>query len=247
MNHYILFSIMFLFFAAAPDSGSAQSGCPDNHLAVTPAPLQEEWAVEWWMPRHEQKLVEKGRESAKILLIGDSITHGWENTGKEVWEQYFSEYGTYNIGYGGDRTENVLWRFEHGEIDGIDPDVAVLMIGTNNTGHRQDAPECTSKGVELIIDQLRQKLPDTHILLLAIFPRNDSPNGEFKKLNAEINDRIAALGNRENVEFLNINNAFLDDDGTLPESIMPDLLHPNEDGYKIWAQVLKPSIESHLN
>jgi beta-glucosidase len=238
---------MSLFFAAAPYNGSAQQGCPDNHPAITPAPLQEDWAVEWWMPRHEQKLAEEGRESAEILLIGDSITHGWENTGKEVWEQYFGEYGTYNIGYSGDRTENVLWRFEHGEIDGIHPEVAVVMIGTNNTGHRQDSPECTAKGVELIVDRLNEKLPDTHILLLAIFPRNDSQNGEFKKLNAEINERIESLGERENFTFLNYNTAFLDDNGTLPESIMPDLLHPNEEGYKIWAEVMKPDIDDHLN
>ena len=247
MTDNILFSFMLLVFTTTPFSSSAQFSCPDSHLTLTPAPLQEEWAVEWWMPRHEQKLAEEGRESAEILLIGDSITHGWENTGKEVWEQYFGEYSTYNIGFGGDRTENVLWRFEHGEIDGIHPEVAVLMIGTNNTGHRQDAPECTARGIGLIVEQLSQKLPDTHILLLAIFPRNDSPNGEFKKLNAEINERIAALGNRENVEFMNINNAFFDDDGALPESIMPDLLHPNEDGYKIWAEVMKPAIEDHLN
>jgi beta-glucosidase len=243
----MFFSIMILLFSAVPNIISAQSACPDNHPAVTPAPLQEVWAVEWWMPRHEQKLAEEGRESAEILLIGDSITHGWENTGKEVWEQYFGEYGTYNIGFGGDRTENVLWRFGHGEIDGIQPEVAVLMIGTNNTGHRQDPPECTASGVGLIVEQLSKKLPDTHILLLAVFPRADSPDGEFKKLNAQINEHIETLGEKENVTFLNYNTAFLDDNGNLPESIMPDLLHPNEEGYKIWAEVMKPAIEGHLN
>lgn len=245
----IFFHLIFmvLLLASVPNGASAQHSCADNHLALTPAPLQEEWAVEWWMPRHEQKLSEEGRESAEILLIGDSITHGWENTGKDTWETYFGEYRTYNIGYSGDRTENVLWRFEHGEIDGIDPGIAVVMIGTNNTGHRQDPSECTAKGVELIVDQIKQKLPNTHILLLAIFPRNDSPNGEFKKLNTEINERIATLGNRKNVEFLNFNNAFLDVNGSLSKSIMPDLLHPNEEGYRIWAEVMKPVIEDQLN
>lgn len=247
MTDYLLFSFIFLALAASPYHASAQSSCPDDHLALTPAPLQEEWAVEWWMPRHEEKLAEEGRESAEILLIGDSITHGWENTGKDTWETYFGEYSTYNIGYSGDRTENVLWRFEHGEIDGIDPEIAVVMIGTNNTGHRQDPAECTAKGVKLIVDQIKQKLPDTQILLLAIFPRDATPKGELRQLNAEINERINELDKKENVTFLNMNYAFLDDDGNLAEDIMPDLLHPNEEGYRIWAEVMKPVIEDQLN
>ena len=245
----VLFYLMILalLFLSIPSSASAQISCPDEHLALTPAPLQEEWAVEWWMPRHEQKLTEDGRESAEILLIGDSITHGWENTGKDVWESYFGEYKTYNIGYSGDRTENVLWRFEHGEIDGINPEVAVLMIGTNNTGHRQDPPECTAKGVEMIVDQIKQKLPKTRILLLAIFPRDAKTSGELRQLNTQINDRIKDFGEKENVTFLNISDDFLDDEGNLSEEIMPDLLHPNEKGYKVWAEVMKPVIKSQLN
>lgn len=240
----LYFSLILLF---VPISSEAQNSCSNDHLALTPAPLQEEWAVEWWMPRHEEKLAEEGRESAEILLIGDSITHGWENTGKDTWETYFGEYSTYNIGYSGDRTENVLWRFEHGEIDEIDPEAAVVMIGTNNTGHRQDPPECTAKGVELIVDQIKQKLPDTQILLLAIFPRDATPKGELRQLNAEINERIKELDKKENVTFLNMNNAFLDDDGNLTEDIMPDLLHPNEEGYRIWAEVMKPVIDDQFN
>lgn len=247
MTGNTLFLLLLLLFTTVPFAVSAQFSCPDDHTTLTPAPLQEEWAVEWWMPRHEQKLAEEGRETAEILLIGDSITHGWEDTGKEVWEQYFGEYGTYNIGFGGDRTENVLWRFEHGEIDGINPEVAVVMIGTNNTGHRQDAPECTAQGIEFIVDRLKEKLPETHILLLAIFPRADSPDGKLNKLNTQINSRIQDLDNQENVTFLNLNDAFLDDNGTLPEHIMPDLLHPNEKGYKIWAEALKPEVEKYLN
>lgn len=249
MTNDFLFSVIVsaVLIMSNFNSASAQQSCPENHPALTPAPLQEEWAVEWWMPRHEQKLEEEGRETAKILLIGDSITHGWENTGKDVWESYFSEYKTYNIGYSGDRTENVLWRFEHGEIDDINPKVAMVMIGTNNTGHRQDAPECTAKGVEMIVDQIKQKLPETRILLLAIFPRDATTSGELRQLNTQINDRIKNLGEKENITFLNVNDAFLNDEGTLSADIMPDLLHPNEKGYKIWAEAMKPVIKSQLN
>jgi beta-glucosidase len=249
MSYKRLLSLLFmsLLFMTLHLDALAQHSCTSDHPALTPAPLQEEWAVEWWMPRHEQKLVEEGRESAKILLIGDSITHGWENTGKNVWPEYFGEYTTYNIGYSGDRTENVLWRFEHGEIDGINPKIAVVMIGTNNTGHRQDPPECTAKGVEMIVGQVQQKLPDTRILLLAIFPRDAAPDGELRQLNSQINDRINALNEEKSVTYLNINDAFLDDDGNLPEDIMPDLLHPNDEGYKIWAEAMKPTVDNLIN
>ncbi|MCC5941143.1 MAG: hypothetical protein JJU37_06325 [Balneolaceae bacterium] len=187
--------------------------CSDTHSALTPAPLEEPWAIEWWMPRHEGKLNEEGRYAAEILLIGDSITHGWESTGSEVWERYFGDYHTYNIGYSGDRTENVLWRFHQGEIDGINPKVTMVMIGTNNTGHRQDQPDCTAMGIERIVDSLQEKLPDTHILLLAIFPRGADADDELRILNEEINQRIEGFGEQKGISFLNINSIFLSDDG----------------------------------
>lgn len=198
------------------------------------------------MPRHEAKLEEEGREDAKLLFIGNSITHGWEDAGKEVWNEYYASYGGYNIGFSGDRTENVLWRFQHGELDGIDPELAILMIGTNNTGHRQDPPECTARGIEMILDELKQRLPDSEVLMLAIFPRESSPNGELRQLNNQINERIAQFADGERVHFLNINNTFLDDNGVLSEEIMPDLLHPNKYGYQLWAEAMQPTIDELL-
>lgn len=234
----LLLPLLFLI-----SSKSNAQTCSDDALALTPATLQEEWAVEWWMPRHEAKLAEEGREDAQLLLIGDSITHGWEDAGKNVWNEYYSDYGTYNLGYGGDRTENVLWRLQHGEVDGINPELAILMIGTNNTGHRQDPPECTAKGIEMILGELRERLPETEVLLLAIFPREASPDGELRQLNNEINKRIAQFAEGERVHFLNINDTFLDEQGILSEEIMPDLLHPNEYGYQLWAEAMQPTIE----
>lgn len=236
---------LFLFCITLSTACSAQT-CSDDALALTPATLQEEWAVEWWMPRHEAKLTEEGREDARLLFIGDSITHGWEDGGKTVWDEYYSEYGGYNIGYGGDRTENVLWRLQHGEVEGIDPDVAILMIGTNNTGHRQDPPECTARGIEMILSELKERLPETKILLLAIFPREASPNGELRQLNNEINDKIEEFADGEQVFFLDINNTFLNDEGVLTEEIMPDLLHPNEYGYQLWAEAMQPTLDELL-
>lgn len=235
-----------LFLCISINQAAAQT-CPADAPALTPATLQEDWAVEWWMPRHEAKLEEEGREDARLLFIGDSITHGWEDAGKETWNEYYAPHGAYNIGFSGDRTENVLWRFENGELEGIDPELAILMIGTNNTGHRQDPTECTAKGIEMILDELKQRLPDTKVLVLAIFPREASPNGELRQLNNQINKRIAQFADEEHVHFLNINDTFLDEEGVLSEEIMPDLLHPNEYGYQLWAKAMQPKIEELLD
>ncbi|CAN5365177.1 hypothetical protein BH23BAC3_BH23BAC3_31650 [soil metagenome] len=238
---------MFLLFWTPVEKHGSIDGGRECGPALTPAPLEEEWAVEWWIPRHEEKLQKEVRETARLLFLGDSITHGWETTGNEVFKQYYADYNTYNIGFSGDRTENVLWRLQNGEIDGINPEAAVLMIGTNNTGHRQDPSECTSEGILKILDELHDKLPETHVLLLAIFPRDEFPDDELRVLNREINQKIEMYGEREQVTFLDINHLFLDDDGVLSEEIMPDLLHPNERGYQIWAEGMNSTIQGLLN
>ena len=120
------------------------------------------------------------------------------------------------------------------------------MIGTNNTGHRQDPPEETSAGIKAIIDQLHEKSPDTRVLLLAIFPRGEGPKDELRKLNDAINERIAKFAESSKVTFLDISEKFLDEDGTLPKKIMPDLLHPNQEGYEIWAKAVEPKLKELL-
>jgi len=199
------------------------------------------------MPRHEAKLTEDGRATADVLFIGDSITHGWETSGKTVANSYFSDFSIYNIGYSGDRTENVLWRFNHDEIDSINPELAVLMIGTNNTGHHQDSPECTAEGIKTILDELGEKLSETEVLLLAIFPRGETPDNDLRQLNNSINQRIKSFADGERIHFMNVNSVFLDEKGNLPEEIMPDQLHPNEQGYELWAEAMLPAIRELLS
>ena len=217
---------------------------PANPIkALQPAVQTAAWAKPWWLPRHEQKLAEKAKMGqVDLLMIGDSITHGWETKGKKVWEQFYGSRHALNLGFSGDRTEHVLWRLEHGEVDGISPKLVVLMIGTNNTGHRQDPPKETAAGIKAIIDQLRARLPKTKILLLAIFPRGRDANNRLRKINEAINNIIQGFADNKTVFYLNINDKFLEPDGTLPKSIMPDLLHPNADGYRIWAEAMEPTI-----
>ena len=217
-------------------------------LALSPEPQTAEWAQSWWMPRHEQKLKEAQQLKGKVdlLFIGDSITHGWESGGKAVWDEFYAHRRPFNVGFSGDRTEHVLWRFQKGEIDGLTPKVAVVMIGTNNTGHRQDKAEDTSAGVAEILDELKQRMPATKVLLLAIFPRGDTAEDSLRQLNDKINASLKALADNERVFFLNINSTFLQKDGTLPRTTMPDVLHPNGDGYRLWARAMEPTLQKLL-
>ncbi|MBB3210088.1 beta-glucosidase [Rhodopirellula rubra] len=211
--------------------------------ALTPEVQTAEWAVQWWGSRHEQKLKELAEmQKVDLLMVGDSITHGWESAGKKVWDQYYAHRNAFNIGFSGDRTEQVLWRFENGEIEGISPKAAVVMIGTNNTGHRQDDPDETAAGVKAILDKLNAKSPDTKILLLAIFPRGESPDDKLRKINDAINERIREFADGNNIVYLDISDKFLAEDGTLPKEIMPDRLHPNPRGYAIWAEAIEPTL-----
>ena len=212
--------------------------------ATQPEAQDADWAKDWWMKRHEEKKEEAAKAGRiDLLLIGDSITHGWESGGKPVFDEYYASRHTLNLGFSGDRTEHVLWRFENGALEGLSPKLAVVMIGTNNTGHRKDPPVQTAAGVKAILEELRKRLPGTKILLLAIFPRDPAPDGELRKINDEINTIIKGYADDEHIFFLDVNQVFLEKDGTLPKSIMPDALHPNEEGYKRWAKAMEPTIK----
>ena len=222
--------------------------CPDYRTeSVTPRPLEQVWSMDWWIPRHEEKLARirelaAARQPVDLVFIGDSITHNWEKDGQAVWARHYAKYDALDLGFGGDHTENVLWRLQHGEIDGIRPKVAVVMIGTNNTGDRLEDPRTTAAGVRRILDEIRQRQPDTRILLLAVFPRDEQPGSPLRRLNDSVNAIISGYADGEHVFFLDITRQLTNADGTLSRDVMPDLLHPNEKGYEIWATQMEPTL-----
>jgi len=181
-------------------------------------------------------------DKAKLIFIGDSITQGWESDGKEVWAKYYAHRNAVNLGIGGDRTQHVLWRLENGNIDGLKPKAAVLMIGTNNSNFEDNTPGQIADGIAAIVKKLRSSLPDTKILLLAIFPRSENYTAQRGKL-AMINQVIRRQADDKNVFWVDFGHKFLRDDGTLPGELMPDYLHLSKKGYEIWAE----AIEDHLS
>ncbi|HEX8788216.1 MAG TPA: GDSL-type esterase/lipase family protein, partial [Telluria sp.] len=171
-------------------------------------------------------------------------TQNWETgPGQAVWTQRYAAWHPLNLGFSGDRTENLLWRLQHGEVDGIAPRVAVLLIGTNNTGTREEDPATTYAGIRSVVDELRRRLPHTKILLLAIFPRGAGPGDDARRLNQRVNAMLPGLADGRQVVFLDIGQAFLAPDGTLSKEIMPDLLHPNARGHGIWADAMAPTLD----
>jgi beta-glucosidase len=212
------------------------AGAAQEHDAVTPVPREGNW-----MKRHEAFNERVKQGNVDLIVIGDSITQGWENAGKEVWAKSYAPRNAVNLGIGGDRTQHVLWRLDHGNIDGIKPKLAVLMIGTNNSG--TNTSEQIAEGVTAIVKKLRDKLPETKILILAIFPRGADNNDPKRQVNAKSNEIIAKLADGKMVEYLDIGPKFLAEDGTLSRDTMPDLLHLNSASYQIWAD----SIEDHVH
>jgi beta-glucosidase len=196
---------------------------------------------EWWTTRQAAVNERVKQGNVDILFLGDSITHGWDGY-PLLWQQYFGKWQAVNAGFGGDRTQDVLWRLENGNIAGISPKLCVIMIGTNNSNGNDNTAEEIADGIKAIVCKLRTELPQTKILLLAIFPRGEVPSAQREK-NAQASKIASEIADNKIVYYMDINDKFLDKNGILSKDIMPDLLHPNETGYKIWGDAITPKIE----
>jgi beta-glucosidase len=204
--------------------------------SVQPEPKGEKW----WQERHAQINDRLKKGDSELIFIGDSITHGWESDGRSVWEKFYGSRKAVNMGISGDRTQHVLWRLDYGNFDLIKPKLAVLMIGTNNS--RDNTSEQIAAGLKAIVEKLRTKLPQTRVLLLAIFPR-DTKEDPKRKVSEGANAIIKNLADDKMVFYLDIGPKFLSEDGTLSRDVMPDLLHLNEKSYRIWAEAIEPSVK----
>lgn len=207
-------------------------------VTAAPAPRAEDW----WQQRFNAMNERVRQGNVGMIFMGDSITHGWEGAGASVWNTYYAGRNAVNLGIGGDRTQEVLWRLDNGNVDGISPRVAVVHIGTNNL---QNTAREIALGVEAVVKTLRCKLPTTRILLLAIFPRGDVGE-EYRQRLEDASARFSRLACDPMVDYMDIGSVFLDANGVLPRSIMPDLLHLSEEGYQRWADAIEPRIADLL-
>ncbi len=237
-------AVGLLSFAA---SGSAQDKKKEND-AVKPVPRDA-----GWMKRHESFLARAKKGPVDVLFVGDSITQGWEGSGKKVWAAKFETWNPANFGIGGDRTQHVLWRVTEGkELEGIDPKVIVMMIGTNNFG--SNTPDEIAAGVKAILAEFQKQKPKAKVLLLGVFPRGGKKPADPTVVTADelntktkmVNDLLAKFDDGKTVKYLDIGDKFLNDKGGLPKTTMPDFLHLSEPGYTIWADAITKPVEELL-
>ena len=236
----LIFILLIMQGCKSPQDILIEQSLQKTHEAVTPTTQKAKWAESWWMPRHEAILEKNKNEETDLIFIGNSIIHGWENAGKETWDNYFSQYNPVNMGFGGDQTQHVLWRLDNGELDNINPKLAVVMIGTNNAGNGHSS-EMIADGVIQIISRIRTKLPKTKILLLRIFPRGN-PGAEIRETNTKASEIFSAVADNKKVIYMDINEIFLDQNDSIPFHIMRDKLHPTTEGYVLWVDVITDKV-----
>jgi beta-glucosidase len=194
--------------------------------------------------RHKAINERARKGNVDLLFIGDSITQGWEGAGKDVWKSRYEARNAMNAGIGGDQTQHVLWRLENGNIDGLSPKLIVLMIGTNNFG--SNSAEEIALGVKAIVKKLREKLPESKILVLGVFPRGEKPDDPLRVKNLAVNAIIKDVADGKMVDYQEINDKLMNADGTQNRDIMPDLVHLSPRGYQIWADAIEPKVAAVL-
>ena len=255
-------SKLFLFsFAAAVTLVSVADGnsTVSRNRALEPVPSGGKLQYDW-NARHERILREQRDMDPQIVLLGDSITHEWAGRpsigGKDSSPRFKRDFGEFRVldaGFGADRIQNILWRLDNGELDGINPKLIVLLAGTNNLNLKSkldptlkaSTPDEIVEGLLAIITRLRKKIPTAKILTLGVFPRGPKPGGRFRIAAEKINSLLAErLKGMERVEFADIGKVFLDGDGNFEEGVTRDHLHLCDEGFKRWRKALDPWLKN---
>jgi lysophospholipase L1-like esterase len=202
---------------------------------------------------HEQLVAKAQVGGIDLYFLGDSITRRWGCTDPQWsqllanWNENFFGWNAGNFGWGADRIQNILWRMQNGELDGVNPKVIVILAGTNNVGTEPGDEEKVAdivNGFRVLIDTCREKAPGAKIILTAIFPRNDAPAvmPEIRR----INDELAKFADGETIFYLNVNDGFADADGKQFDGLFLDKLHLTVEGYQVWADGLRPLLTELL-
>ncbi len=199
-----------------------------------------------WQIRHKAMSERVKQGNVDLVFIGDSITHFWDrkDQGLPVWNEYYGARNAVNLGISADRIQHVLWRLQNGNLDGVSPKVAVVMIGTNNSG--SDSPEDIAAGVKAVVTTIEEKCPTTRVLILGIFPRGKDATDKRRIVNNKANEIISKFADNRTIFYMNIGDKMLEEDRALSREVMPDLLHPGKKGYEIWAEAIEEKLKKLL-
>lgn len=248
VEHFIQWADKMLAFAQPSEVGPLHESVP-SETASAEAKVEHE-PIERRDPNsvtaHKQLLAKTRQGQIDIYFEGDSITRRWGATDYPqflaLWNKDFHGWNAANFAWGGDTTHNILWRLQHGELDGARPKVVVLQAGTNNLpweGPADDAKvDDVVNGIQAIIGEFQKRVPDATIILIAVFPRPQ--NRALAPTIKKINERLATLADGKRIRFMNINDKLSDSNGNLLPGYSPDGLHLLEPGYEVWAAALKP-------
>ena len=227
----------------------AEIGASENSACLPLGKLEQDFYD--WDARHAAVLAAKDRIKPDIVLIGDSITHLWGgepaeakgNKGAQAWQSLFGERKVLNMGFGWDRTQNVLWRIGHGELDGLAPKLIVIHIGTNNLGQTQNArantPAEIAEGIQAVALQAKAKCPGAKLVLMAVMPRGEKPDNAPQLALDAVNALLPEVAKTTGATLIDLKAQLRGADGILSKEMMPDLLHSGEKGYAIWAEALR--------
>ncbi len=198
----------------------------------------------WWNGNCERILndIRKMEGEIDLAFVGDSITARWR--GSESWARHWGSYRAVNMGIGGDRTQNVLWRLENGGLDGYKAKLFVVMIGTNNVWGKDPKPEDAAAGVKAVLDLIQARQPQAKILLMSILPTGEKPN-PGRDLRASVNELIKKFAG-DSITYMDIAHKYLQPDGTISKEVMHDFLHLAPKGYDIWAESIQEKVKESL-
>lgn len=211
-------------------------------ITTTPVTQNRDYKLYDWPTRHAEVLARHRAVKPDLIFIADSLIHYWGGEpaavvvhNADAWQRCFSGFTITNMGFGWDRTENVLWRLQNGELDGIDPKAVLIKIGTNNVG--LNPPGEIASGIVAIVQTVRQKLPASKILLFGILPRLDN------NVPAEVNALLAAkYADDLNVYFYELGDALKDARGQPRRELYRDDVHINAEGYDLIAPLLREAV-----
>ena len=218
-------------------------------LGENPVSTQDVTHMEyqWWKERFEKNCERLKEGNVDLMMVGDSITHFWDTTGAAVWEKYYGDKNAINMGYGGDRTEQVLWRLNNAPMENVHPKGICLLIGINNLGSGATTQD-TALGVRAVVQNLRAKFPEAKITVLKVFPwglyaGEEKDQAQVDELNRMIPAMLLGI---DNVRIVDLTEKFYDAEGKLTKEVMPDLLHPSAFGYEIWGSSMDGIVKGML-
>jgi lysophospholipase L1-like esterase len=264
MGRFVVGILALVLLIGLWASAATTTTSPTTRPALPPMPIPSEPAdkpaprmgrdgkvSDYFMKMHIMFLEQGKLGGVNLLFMGDVLTDNWRKPaptgGKEIWDKLYAPQGAANFGVGADKTQNVLWRIDHGELDGLTPKVVVLLAGANNMAYPADD---ILLGEMAIIQDIHQKLPNSKLLILGIFPRGLDPDNpvvaDMRDKITKVNKGLAQLDDGQFTRFLDIGSKFVDDKGNIQTSLMPDGFHLDSDGYQTWSDSMADTLNDMM-